>query len=806
MTEATPATDPTTPTMAAPAAGVGLGHHPASGGGSSHKGGYHRRAGYYGYPGYEGSGLGPVAPGISPAAPAPPFWKRSREEYFYAIRRFWWLGLILALPVGAWQTFERLKVLPLYTSTVRLLVEPQQDNVVNIERVVDPAVTNERVLENHLQIIRSRTFRQEVLEQLPEDLAARLREVYARGDTRPVFGIGGGRTKDPAQIAVAAVLANAFGSYRQGTTAIVISATTRDPRISADLANLYANRYRARIDERVRSGNSAATKFLQERRADLEAEIEEGERQLQQIRAETSLLSVDESKAIINQRLQRLNQLATEIRIEGVSLKVQLDEIRSAQASEQWERLQQLPLIAQAGAVTGLINSRRTLLQERELLGLRYLERWPAMVRNQRSLEIVEQQIRDEVAKAVQLADQSLESVHQRASAIAREIKNAEEEATSLDEMSIEFNFLSNQVAANRRLLGQITARLSETMVSQQLDGTIVTVLDPAVPNFSAATPSEIEVLLQAGMLVALLTLAVPIGLEILNSKVHSLRDISQGLGREDLGEVPFRPNLQKYRSRAAAGGGREIASDRREASTEDRLMLEAFRVIHSNLRTISVQPTPKAILVTSTIPAEGKSFISVNLATTFARHGARVLLVDADLRRPSLHERVSPSVKNTRGLLQFAEESWSPPEDPEGLLLDGLIVAILPQVHLMPSGGKTADPTEVLGREILVERLNALKNHYDLIVFDTPPLGVFPDAIYLAPCYEEAVYIVRHNQVARPKIARVLERLDRCGVPVLGIIVNAVCLPAQANYSYTSNYGYYQKQYSRQYAPAEQG
>jgi capsular exopolysaccharide synthesis family protein len=210
-------------------------------------------------------------------------------------------------------------------------------------------------------------------------------------------------------------------------------------------------------------------------------------------------------------------------------------------------------------------------------------------------------------------------------------------------------------------------------------------------------------------------------------------------------------------------------------------------------------KPCPKVILLCSTVPSEGKSLVANNLAYTFARHGRNVLLVDSDFRGPSLHGY--HNLDNSKGILPWLHSNGELPEDVR--TDDNLgIHAVAERFDLLCSGGQDKQPTEFFSNPRLKSLFDSLRSLYDVILVDTPPVGVFPDALLLKPFVDEAVFVCRFRKVNKFRVRHFLDKMTEAGHSVEGVVLNG--LPPGRLSSYYGYHGYganSESEYNRYYA-----
>jgi capsular exopolysaccharide synthesis family protein len=220
--------------------------------------------------------------------------------------------------------------------------------------------------------------------------------------------------------------------------------------------------------------------------------------------------------------------------------------------------------------------------------------------------------------------------------------------------------------------------------------------------------------------------------------------------------------------------------------TNKDRQVAEAFRTLHSSLRLKDDSKNARAILVTSTIPSEGKTFLSTNLAITFAAHGERVVVIDCDLRKPNVHR--SLGLENAKGTIDIVTG--------KATIDDVLIQSVHPNLDVIVSGGRAKNPTQVLNSKGFEEMIAELRRRYDRVFIDTPPLAAVSDALIILPLVDGSLFTIFFNKVRRKAAQFSAKSLLEANVPNFGAILNGLNL-AVSGYYYAQ---YYDKSYKDYY------
>jgi capsular exopolysaccharide synthesis family protein len=221
----------------------------------------------------------------------------------------------------------------------------------------------------------------------------------------------------------------------------------------------------------------------------------------------------------------------------------------------------------------------------------------------------------------------------------------------------------------------------------------------------------------------------------------------------------------------------------------KDRQVAEAFLTLHATMRLKDESKNAKCILTTSTIPGEGKTFCTINLALTFASHGERVAIVDCDLRKPNVH--TSLGLENARGVIDICAGTAT---------IDQCVLKnVHPNMDVITTGGRAKNPTQILNSKAFEEMIATLRTRYDRVFFDTPPLAAVSDAQIILPLMDGSVFAIFFNKVRRKAAQFAAKKLAEGNVPVFGAVLNGLNL-AVSGYYYAQ---YYDKSYKDYYVAA---
>ena len=348
-----------------------------------------------------------------------------------------------------------------------------------------------------------------------------------------------------------------------------------------------------------------------------------------------------------------------------------------------------------------------------------------------------------------------------------------------LSSAQLKYDELASEKDTANMMLATMQANI-ETQKERVLEGgESYETVDPASGQVTQTAPKT-TLLILGGLITGLMTgVGMAFLVAFLDDRIKSAFDIESYVGLPLIGILPRIAHLNANEKAQAV------------ASNADRRITEAFRSIYSTLKLNDASKNARVILVTSTVPSEGKSFLTTNLALTYAMHAERVLLIDCDLRMPNIAKSLGKEGME-QGLMTHLREG-RPFE--ECITKD-----FYPGMDVMATGGRTNNPTQIFNAREFTDFITRMRQQYDRIFIDSPPLGAVSDALNLLPNVDGVLYVIKFNAVKR-KVAKInLSRLMQGNVPVFGAILNQISL-ASASYYYTH---YYDKSYRNYYMQEE--
>ena len=711
----------------------------------------------YGDGSYGGSGYGSGAP------------QRSFKDYFLMFReRIWYLivAFFIIFSGSILYTFNKTKVYTAVAMVQLLRDDPSAMGQMGATELEPNQIRTAEDLNTQISVLNSGTIIQGVERRLQDDERERFMAPYAdalsfTGRLSPAELLGKNRKIMPQRMSLM----------------IGVGYTHPDPIIAARVANLFADEFinynlTLNID-----GSMKAVEDLRIRADQQKEQVEEIELKLAEYREQNNAVSLDATENIASVQLASLNEMKLNNKNMYDQLETRWNLVESFR--REGKNLWELSFISEESSVARLLEKLSSTKIEISSLSKRYREKHPVMIQLLQTLQESETELQGAVQTSVNRLSAMYAETKSNFELASQRLAEKEAELIELSKTRVEYSSLLREMEVQQGFLQALVARMTQEKAQVNLKNPNSRVIDPALPPMRHSSPN-IVMNLAAGLFGGL---AVGAGLiflvAFLDDRVKSAFDIEGTIGLPMLGVVP---RIKKLDSNSKAQA---------VASNVDRHVTETFRSIHSALKLNDESKNAEVIVTTSTVPGEGKSFISSNLALTFANHGEKTLLLDGDLRLPNVAR--SMQLENNFGLLDHIEKDVS--------LDEVLIKEVYPNLDVLPSGGKSKNPTQVLNSAKFEAMLADLRDRYDRIVIDSPPLAAVSDALNLLPLADGVIYVIKFNTVKRKTAVVNVRRLWESNTPVFGAILNNIA-SSLSNYYYSS---YSDKAYQDYYIRQEE-
>jgi succinoglycan biosynthesis transport protein ExoP len=646
---------------------------------------------------------------------------------------------------------------PLYQATTQLLIDRATPRVLPTKEMVDPGVQD---FQTEYELIRSRRVAEKIIAKLDLQKTTELStgplmspwERFQRRFLGKVPTVAIDTDGMPLSPAAAALRSRIAVEPLPGGRLVNLRVSAYEPDLAAKIANTLADTYIEQSVEFRFNTSSQATDWLSERLAEQKQKVEEAER---------ALLTYKERHGLT------LESAAMAARTERMAKEAAVSQARSMSTSQ----LASMPALLAAPGVQEARGKISQLQAEHSRLGETLGERHPDMVKLRGEIDAAQERLQIELRNAVRGLEGEADAARSKEASLQADLARARQEGLDVGRKSIEYEALKREVDTNKQLFQTLLSRAKETGLESELRSTNVRVVERAEVPRRPSSPNRSR----NYRLALLIGIALGVGLAFLfehaDSTVKTPDDVKQ-LGLPFLGMVP-----------AVVTPGtimRPVALKNPEGA-----VAEAYRVLRTNLLFTCPGTGGRVLVVSSANPGEGKTTTAANLASALALNGAKVLVMDADLRRPTLHQHFATS--KMPGLSDLIVGRNQPSEVVQTTRYKGL--------HILPCGYTAPNPAELLGSNAMREIAGALRKMYDWVIIDTPPILAMADTPILCRLADGLVLVMAAESTSRPAVQRSVDSVTAVGGKVIGAVLNKVDLKRNSYY-YSHYYGEYYRSY----------
>jgi capsular exopolysaccharide synthesis family protein len=702
-------------------------------------------------------------------------------RYLHILQKHWLVivaAIVVSIAVGLTLTLMTQRI---YTAAVTLQIDKEAPRVLDGDSLNSPrdVTSYDEFFQTQYGLLNSRSLALRTVDRL-----------NLVNDTAflKAYGIGPEARRDPERLrqSLAGILQGSLQvTPVQRSRLVRVAFSSPDPNVSARIANGIAENFISSTLERRFDASSYARKFLEERIASIREKLEASERQLVDYAKAEQIVSIGGgggaakpgessggggesggNQSLLNSSLSGLNSALTEARAARIM------------AEERWRQAQRgsgadLPEVMQSPTIQALTNTRSALEADYQQKLQTYRPEFPEMVQLKTRIGELDRQIQSEVSTIQGSIKRQYDMAVGQERSFEAQVNRLTGASLDLRGRTIQYDIIQREVDTNRTLYDGLLQRYKEIGVAGGLSTNNVSVVDPARVPGAPSKPQPVKNLIAAAFIGLLLGLGASFLLEALDETVRAPQDVEPQLGLPLLGTIP---KLEKGLSPA------EAAMNIRSHFSE------AYYSARTALQFSTDSGVPKSILVVSARPSEGKTTSAINLAQSLSRLGARVLLVDADLRNPSVHRALR--AQNEAGLSNYLSGAAS---------IDQLAQAVdVPNLLVMTSGPLPPSPAELLSSSRLTELLQEAMETFDHVVIDGPPVMGLADAPLIGSRAASTVLVVEAGKTGRRLVKAAIRRMRLANSRLLGVLLTKF---DARNTSYGYGYGYgYGYQYSYDY------
>lgn len=680
---------------------------------------------------------------------------------------------------------------PIYKSTATLLIEPNTNNVVSIEEVYGLSGNDIEYYSTQYAILKSRVLIEQVIDQLslgehPEFLAKKEGLLYkVKSNIKGIFPQSDSVANEIGDEAKQSALIGGFlgrleVSPVRKSHLVSISFEANDRRLASKIVNTLAELYiKNDLDSRMQM-TGTATVWLSERLSDLKNNLKASEDKLQAYREREKLIDIGGVVTTVTaQQLTDLGQkLASAKQVTAVA-RSSLNQIRSLK-DKGIESLLSIPIVLQDPLVSLLREEESNASRHLQSLAKRYGPQHPQMKQAEAEFLEAKSAVKRRVAQVISGVEKSYQVARANERSLTGSISSTKNEMQNINRKGYQLSVFERDVDSNRQLYDMFLNRLKETSETTGLDRAHARVSDPAVPSVNPVKPKKKLIVIIATFMGLFIGVLLAFLLEHLDSTLKKGADLEEKLGLPILGLLPLL-TLKK-------GSDNEKTKTPLSYSLANpkSFFTESIRTIRTGVLLSGLDNPHKIIVVTSSVPGEGKSTVSVNLASSMSELN-RVLLIDADMRRPAVANSWGLGT-GSKGLSEFIAQE----EDLQNCI--HRVGDTKHQLYVMPSGMVPPNPLELLSSKLFANGLESLATKFDHIIIDSAPALVVSDSLILSSLASGVVYVVKADETPIATAKEGVKRLVTHDAHLIGGVLNSVSEKNKGSYyegDYYGSYGY---------------
>ena len=673
---------------------------------------------------------------------------------------------------------------PIYTARATLLIERKDPQVVNIKQVLSESAEADEssYYESQYEILRSRSLAAAVIKSQGFDNNPAFANAAGGGNpiARLLATIVGWVKSFSAQPAgvesadLAGVKSHLIDSYGgmlnvepvKRSRLVKIGISAADPALAAQIANAHAEAYIRQGFTLRNQANEEARKFLEAKLAELKDRVEKSEDTLNNFRREKGIISLDEKENIVVDRLADLNKRLTEAEAERIGLEAQVHLIKKRQYDS-------LPAVIGNGLIQNLRAQVVQLEAEQAKLGAQFLPGYPRLAQVTAQLQESRSRLAQQVNNVVEGISSAYFAAAGKERSLRHQMDQQKADTLALKDASVRYSILAREANTNKQLYDTVLERFKEIAIAGGIPTANVSIVDRAeIPRLPSKPNKRLNLML--GALLGLMAgLGLALILEHLNNTLGTPEDVEHYLRLPNLVVIPDFLSLPKTWKNAKPRINRLEANVHSKLCVPSKrpvdsalplsMLSEAYRKLRTSIFLSRPGDPPRTLLFTSGTNGEGKTMTVANTAIMLAQMDLKILVVDADLRRPACHKALR--VRGGPGLTDFLAGQEE--------LRNVVRPTTTPNLFVLNCGSTAPNPTELVGSKRMRHTLAALKDCYDFVLIDSPPVLPVSDAVILSSMAEAMILVVRAHETPKHLVSTAIAQLGANQAKILGVVLN---------------------------------
>lgn len=711
------------------------------------------------------------------------------SHYFRVVNQSKWRILSLALVITFLVALIVLSLTPIYKATSSLLIESEETNIVSIEQVYGLDASKKEYFETQYEILKSRYIAEKVVNKLALDSHPIFIEKLDESNSSAFDGIKTTlksiltflpqKEREPLsedeqaqlrkELLITLFSENLTISPVPNTQVVKIAYTSESPKLAAEIANTVAEVYIESYLEAKFDMTSKATSWLNDSLAGLRNKLEISEKKLAEFYQREQLVDLDGVVGLASEELQGLSEQLLQAENRLKQSEIIFEQVQNFNGDP--AELAAMPAVQNHPSIQNVkeaeLKAQSNVSELSKVYGPKHLK----MISAQAELASVMQTLENQVASLISGITNEYRQAQSQVNRLRVAVASAKEEYRKLSTLESKRRVLQREVDTNQQLYDSFFTRLQETSEVEGFESANARVLDRATLPVEPFKPKKSLILIATLVMSTGFGIFIALVLDFLNSGIRSVDDVERRLGQRMMGLIPWQPHKKK-----------NDLPLREFFDTSNHVFSEAIRTLRTSIQLLDMSGDKKVIMVTSSVPKEGKTTVSINLAFAMGQIG-KTLLIDTDLRKPAIAKRFGmPGFQP--GIANLVSGTHS--------LDECLCNDVASNIDVITAGSATPNPQELLMNDNFKKVIKQLREQYEHIIIDTAPIQAVSDAIIVSESADMLFHVVKADATNEKIVSSGLERFMRVGKRIDGVILNQVDVKKAGNgYAYT---GYYDK------------
>lgn len=711
------------------------------------------------------------------------------SHYFRVVNQSKWRILSLALIITFLVALIVLSLTPVYKATSSLLIESEETNIVSIEQVYGLDASKKEYFETQYEILKSRYIAEKVVNKLALDSHPIFIEKLDESNSSAFDGIKTTlksiltflpqKEREPLseeeqaqlrkELLITLFSENLTISPVPNTQVVKIAYTSESPKLAAEVANAVAEVYIESYLEAKFDMTSKATSWLNDSLAGLRNKLEISEKKLAEFYQREQLVDLDGVVGLASEELQGLSEQLLQAENRLKQSEIIFEQVQNFNGDP--AELAAMPAVQNHPSIQNVkeaeLKAQSNVSELSKVYGPKHLK----MISAQAELASVKQTLENQIASLISGITNEYRQAQSQVNRLRVAVASAKEEYRTLTTLESKRRVLQREVDTNQQLYDSFFTRLQETSEVEGFESANARVLDRATLPVEPFKPKKSLILVATLVMSTGFGIFIALVLDFLNSGIRSVDDVERRLGQRMMGLIPWQPHKKK-----------NDLPLREFFDTSNHVFSEAIRTLRTSIQLLDLSGDKKVIMVTSSVPKEGKTTVSINLAFAMGQIG-KTLLIDTDLRKPAIAKRFGmPGFQP--GIANLVSGTHS--------LDECLCNDVASNIDVITAGSATPNPQELLMSDNFKKVIKNLREQYEHIIIDTAPIQAVSDAIIVSESADMLFHVVKADATNEKIVSSGLERFMRVGKRIDGVILNQVDVKKAGNgYAYT---GYYDK------------